>query len=255
VARRKSGRPAGVGGPVDLHGLGDEHVVDERGTEHPQEQAEAGIFAGSVADPARMGMRSQVQWRAGSSELGRRPRTPARLGPPRRMPRYAAPSSARMICADRSIPASLLLDHRRRRTRRHACRQYSCRCVASNTCSEPSTSIAMEAPAWVLDIMRTSYNGTCSREQMIATPKRIKLPRFVHKQGGAWISPGSPSLESAARGANSTYLVRVSPNSSAIAPRGARGPPPPTAGRVRRARAPRARPVAGQSMKITRVVT
>jgi hypothetical protein len=51
--------------------------------------------------------------------------------------------------------------------------------------------VSVEAPAWVLDIMRTSYNGTCSREQMIATPKRIKLPRFVHKQGGAWIYPGA----------------------------------------------------------------
>jgi predicted ATPase len=26
---------------------------------------------------------------------------------------------------------------------------------------------------------------------VIATPKRIKLPRFVHRQGGAWIHPGA----------------------------------------------------------------
>ena len=47
------------------------------------------------------------------------------------------------------------------------------------------------APAWVLDILRTGYDGARSRRQMIATPKRIKLPRFVHRQGGAWIHPGA----------------------------------------------------------------
>jgi hypothetical protein len=48
-----------------------------------------------------------------------------------------------------------------------------------------------ETPTWVLDIMRTGYDGIQSRQQVIATPKRLKIPRLVRRQGGAWIPSDS----------------------------------------------------------------
>jgi hypothetical protein len=48
-----------------------------------------------------------------------------------------------------------------------------------------------EATTWVLDFSRTGYDGAQFHHQIVATPKRLKLPRFVRRHGGAWIHSGT----------------------------------------------------------------
>jgi hypothetical protein len=50
---------------------------------------------------------------------------------------------------------------------------------------------AVEAPIWAIDINRTGHDGVRSCQQILATPKRLKLPRFVRRHGGAWIHAGT----------------------------------------------------------------
>jgi len=49
----------------------------------------------------------------------------------------------------------------------------------------------IEAPIWVVEVSRTGYDRTRSRQQIYATPKRLRLPRFVRGGGGAWIHSGT----------------------------------------------------------------
>jgi hypothetical protein len=49
----------------------------------------------------------------------------------------------------------------------------------------------VQAPTWVLEVTRTDCDRPKSRQQIVATPKRLKLPRFVRRDGGAWIHSGT----------------------------------------------------------------
>lgn len=44
-----------------------------------------------------------------------------------------------------------------------------------------------EPPTWVIDLARIGYDGAPSSQQVIATSRRVKLPRYVRRPGGAWI--------------------------------------------------------------------
>ncbi len=46
----------------------------------------------------------------------------------------------------------------------------------------------VRAPIWVLDVQRTGYDRVQAHQQIIATPTRLKLPRFLRRRGGAWIT-------------------------------------------------------------------
>jgi len=65
----------------------------------------------------------------------------------------------------------------------------------------------VKAPTWALDVLRIGYDRVQTHQQIIATPTRLKLPRFLRKHGGAWITASTTVSDNEIKGV-STLMQR-----------------------------------------------